>query len=157
VIRKHEYQASVAWSAGDGPGTTGYQNYTRDHEISAPGRPPLPGSADPAFRGDGSRYNPEDLLIASLAACHMLWYLHLCAEAGIVVLAYRDEASGTMEDRGDQGGRFTEAVLRPRVTVRPGSDTDLALRLHERAHALCFVANSVNFPVHHEAQVGVGS
>lgn len=148
--KQHRYTATVRWTGNLGEGTAGYKAYTRDHEIGAPGKPPLPGSSDPAFRGDASRYNPEELLVASLSACHMLWVLHLCAAAGVIVVDYRDEPEGTMVETGDGGGRFTEVVLRPRVTIRRGADPALAASLHERAHTLCFIANSVNFPVRHE-------
>ena len=122
--------------------------------LSAAGRPDVQGSSDPAFRGDATRWNPEDLLVASLSSCHMLWYLHLCAQAKITVLAYRDDATGTMvEDEG--GGRFTAAVLKPVVTIAAGGDVARAEALHEDAHRLCFIANSVSFPVTIEAAVTV--
>jgi len=145
--KEHTYAVTVVWTGNLGQGTSGYRGFSRDHEISAGGKPTLAGSADPAFRGDATRYNPEDLLVASLSACHMLWYLHLCAEAGIVVRGYRDQASGAMLQTPDGGGRFTEVVLRPEVVIDEGGGAALAERLHERAHALCFIASSVNFPV----------
>jgi organic hydroperoxide reductase OsmC/OhrA len=151
--RTHSYQTRVEWTGNLGQGTTDYRAYSRDHVVSAPGRPELAGSSDPAFRGDATRYNPEDLLVASLSSCHMLWYLHLCSAAGIVVLAYRDEAAGTMVEDEGGGGRFTAAVLRPAVTLAPGTDVTRALALHEEAHRLCFIANSVNFPVGIEPRV----
>src|SRR5260370_35336929 len=112
-------------------------------------------SSDPAFRGDQSRYNPEDLLVASLSACHMLSYLHLCAVSGIVVTDYHDEAKGTMVETEEGGGHFTQVTLRPAVKVASGSNTELALRLHEKAHHLCFIASSVNFPVLCETSIAV--
>ncbi len=151
--RTHSYQTHVEWTGNLGQGTADYRAYSRDHVVSAPGRPELAGSSDPAFRGDATRYNPEDLLVASLSSCHMLWYLHLCSAAGIVVLAYRDEAAGTMVEDEGGGGRFTAAVLRPAVTLAPGTDVTRALALHEEAHRLCFIANSVNFPVSIEPRV----
>jgi organic hydroperoxide reductase OsmC/OhrA len=123
--------------------------------VSATGKHPLEGSADKPFRGDPSRWNPEELLVASLSSCHMLWYLHLCSDAGVVVTGYVDDASGTMAETEDGGGRFTEVVLRPRVTIADGSDRELAASLHEKAHHLCFIANSVNFPVRCEGEVDV--
>jgi organic hydroperoxide reductase OsmC/OhrA len=111
----------------------------------------IPGSADPAFRGDATRYNPEELLVMSLSSCHMLWYLHLCAEAGVIVTAYVDDAVGTLVEVKETGGHFTEVILRPVATLQAGSDAALAAQLHEKAHHLCFVANSVNFPVRVEA------
>jgi organic hydroperoxide reductase OsmC/OhrA len=151
--KAHRYQTRVEWTGNLGQGTADYRAYSRDHVVSAPGRPELAGSSDPAFRGDATRYNPEDLLVASLSSCHMLWYLHLCSAAGIVVTAYRDEAEGTMVEDEGGGGRFTAAVLRPAVTLAPGTDVTRALALHEEAHRLCFIANSVNFPVSIEPRV----
>lgn len=153
--RRHHYDVHVTWTGNTGEGTSSYRAYSRNHEIRTAGKPLLPGSSDPAFRGDRARYSPEDLLVASLSACHMLWYLHLCADSGIVVEAYEDAASGTMVETADGGGRFREVVLKPRVVIRAGADRDLAIRLHERAHALCFIANSVNFEVRCEPDVVV--
>lgn len=150
---QHEYAIKVEWTGDRGEGTSGYRAYARTHDISAPGKPVIPASSDPSFRGDRDRYNPEELLVAALSACHMLAYLHLCADAGIVVTGYVDDAAGTMVETERTGGRFTEVVLRPVVTVRAGSDFDQANGLHDRAHDLCFIANSVNFPVRCEARV----
>jgi organic hydroperoxide reductase OsmC/OhrA len=147
MSKSHQYQATVRWTGNLGKGTTGYKDYSRDHEISAPGKPPVPGSSDPAFRGDPSRYNPEDTLVASLSACHMLWYLHLASVNRIVVTEYVDDARGTMEETADGGGRFLEVILQPRIAVLPGADMKLARELHHEAHGKCFIANSVNFPV----------
>lgn len=137
----------MTWTGNTGSGTANYRAYDRTHEYSVPGKPVIPGSSDPAFRGDATRYNPEELLVMSLSSCHMLWYLHLCAEAGVVVTEYVDEAVGTMAEVKETGGHFTEVILRPLATLQAGSDVELATRLHEKAHHLCFVANSVNFPV----------
>jgi organic hydroperoxide reductase OsmC/OhrA len=115
----------------------------------------IPGSSDPAFRGDPSRHNPEDLLLASLSACHMLWYLHLCAEAGIVVTSYHGHATGLMEDLGQGGGCFKEVTLNPEVVIDKQAMYDKAVALHQKANALCFIANSVNFPVKHKVMVTV--
>lgn len=150
---KHSYAVNLRWTGNLGQGTSSYRAYSRDHEIVADSKPILPGSSDPAFRGDPARYNPEDLLVASLAACHMLWYLHLAVGAGLVVQDYRDAAEGTMVETDDGGGHFTEVVLRPEVTLAAGADAALAEQLHARAHALCFIANSVNFPVRCEPSV----
>lgn len=146
----HNYSLTVRWTGNLGPGTASYRAYTRDHEVAAEGKPVLAGSSDPAFRGDPTRYSPEELLVASLSACHMLWYLHLCADAGIVVMAYEDAAQGTMEETADGGGRFTAVTLRPRIVLADGTRRPEADALHERAHGLCFIANSVNFPVNVE-------
>ncbi len=151
--KQHHYATRTDWTGNLGVGTTGYRAYSRDHVISAAGRPDLAGSSDPAFRGDASRWNPEDLLVGSLSSCHMLWYLHLCAQAKITVLAYHDNAEGTMVEDAGGGGRFRGAVLRPVATLAAGSEAALAKALHEEAHRLCFIANSVNFPVSIEPTV----
>jgi organic hydroperoxide reductase OsmC/OhrA len=145
--KRHHYRAEVIWTGNLGVGTRTYREYARDHEIRGDAKSAILGSADPAFRGDASRWNPEELLVASLSTCHQLWYLHLCADAGIVVLDYADEARGEMIETADGGGRFTAATLRPRARLAPGADLAKAEALHREAHHLCFIANSVNFPV----------
>jgi organic hydroperoxide reductase OsmC/OhrA len=151
---EHHYAVEVAWTGNRGTGTSNYRAYGRDHTVSAAGKPVIAGSADTAFRGDADRWNPEELLVAALSACHQLAYLHLCAVAGIGVVAYRDEATGTMEwDAASGSGRFVRVLLRPRVTIRARDDADLAHKLHEEAHAKCFIASSVNFAVEHEAVI----
>jgi organic hydroperoxide reductase OsmC/OhrA len=153
-MKKHEYATTLRWTGNRGTGTSGYRAYGRDHEITAPSKAiVLPGSSDPHFRGDPSRYNPEELLLASLSACHLLSYLHLCAVNHIVVTAYEDDASGTMVENSDGSGQFTEVMLRPRVTITPESDAAKAEALHEDAGKLCFIARSVNFPVRHKPAV----
>src|SRR5918911_3431409 len=117
VPKAHSFEVNLNWTGNTGEGTSAYTSYQRAHEISAEGKPAIPCSSDPAFRGDKSRYNPEELLVASLSACHMLWYLHLCAEAHVVVTAYSDRASGTMKLRADGGGSFTEVILKPAATI----------------------------------------
>jgi organic hydroperoxide reductase OsmC/OhrA len=150
--RAHKYGVSVVWTGNTGNGTSDYRSYARDHEISVPGKPPIPGSSDPKFRGDRLRYNPEELLVSALSACHMLWYLHLCADAGIVVMSYEDRAEGTMEESSDGAGRFVHMMLRPHVRIKGSAErAERAQALHQRAHELCFIANSVNFPVEHQA------
>lgn len=148
----HHYEAKVTWGAESGGSTKDYKSYSRNHEVSFSGKPPLALSADPAFRGDPARLNPEDCLVASLASCHMLSYLALAALQGVEVLAYEDAASGTMLQEG-QGGRFSEVVLRPAVTISADSDAALAEELHHRAGEICFIAASVNFPVKHEPTI----
>lgn len=145
--KEHSYTLKVEWIGNVGKGTSDYRSYKRDHAISIAGKPIIPGSSDPAFRGDRTRYNPEELLVAALSTCHMLSYLHLCAVSGIVVQQYVDSPVGKMIETDDGGGHFKEVVLYPVVNVNPGADTELALQLHEKAHHLCFIANSVNFPV----------
>lgn len=151
--RKHSYRLTLDWTGNLGSGTSGYRAYTRDHSLSAPGKPAIPGSSDPAFLGDASRWNPEELLVASLSACHQLWYLHLASEAGVVVTAYRDDPEGTMIEEADGGGRFERVLLRPTMTLASGSNEAVAMALHEKAHHLCFIARSVNFPVECEGKV----
>ena len=151
--REHRYLVALTWTGNRGTGTSSYRDYSRDYEIGVDGKPVIPGSADPAFRGDRSRWNPEELLVASLSACHKLWYLHLAAEAGVVVTAYVDRAEGVMETSSAGAGRFKRVVLHPNVTVTPGSDIARARALHETAHEKCFIANSVNFPVECEPQI----
>ena len=153
--REHHYHVTVAWTGNTGSGTAGYRGYERRHEIHVRGsaKPHIPGSSDPTFRGDAARWNPEELLVASLSACHELWYLHLCADAGVVVTAYVDHAEGTMVEDASGAGRFTRVVLRPIVTVAAGADVARARALHGDAHAMCYVARSVNFPVEHEPEI----
>lgn len=152
----HSYRALLAWTGNRGTGTSAYEAYDRDYEISVPGKTPIAGSSDPAFRGDAARYNPEDLLVASLAACHMLWYLHLCSEAGIVVTSYEDDASGEIETGADGGGEFISVTLRPEVIVDNDSELlEQAHALHAEAHGKCFIARSVSFPVTCEPEISV--
>lgn len=152
--REHEYAVSVTWTGNRGSGTSGYRDFGRDHTVETAGPPAIRGSADPAFRGDPDRWNPEQLLVAALSECHMLWYLHLCAEAGIVVDTYLDDARGTMVETRD-GGRFSQVTLSPRIAVGAQEMVERARELHETAHRMCFIANSVNFPVHHEPTITV--
>lgn len=143
----HTYAAQIEWTGNRGSGTSAYRAYGREHVIRMDGKPEILGSADPAFRGNADRHNPEEMLIAAISTCHMLWYLHLAAEAGVVVTHYTDRAQGTMAEDDARGGYFTEAVLHPQVTVTATSDPALAAHLHATAHAKCYIANSVNFPV----------
>lgn len=144
--KEHAYSVQVRWTGNLGEGTSGYRNYSRNHEVTAEGKPVIPASSDPAFRGDPTRYNPEELLVASLSACHMLWYLHLCSRAGISIAGYIDNAVGTMVETSEGGGHFKEVVLRPEVSIEKG-DATTASQLHKEAHRLCFISRSVNFPV----------
>jgi len=146
-LTTHSYETTVTWSAGDGPGTADYRSYSRSHTIAAGTKPAIAASSDPTFRGDREQYNPEELLLASLSSCHMLWYLHLCAVNGIVVREYRDRAVGQIVTRADGGGQFARAELHPVVTIAASSDPARARALHEDAHRLCFIARSVNFEV----------
>ncbi|RMF16140.1 MAG: OsmC family peroxiredoxin [Alphaproteobacteria bacterium] len=144
----HSYRLEVLWTGADQDGTAAYASYRRDHLIRAPGKPDLAGSSDPAFRGAAECWNPEELLVASLSACHMLWYLHLASESGIIVRSYRDRPSGEMRiDPATGGGRFVAVTLAPEIVIDEDGDIARARRLHAAAHRRCFIAASVNFPV----------
>jgi organic hydroperoxide reductase OsmC/OhrA len=146
----HTYKATTTWVGNRGSGTRDYKSYERNHNIAIEGKQPLLCSSDPNFRGDKTRQNPEELLVASLSGCHMLWYLHLCAVNGIVVTEYTDEATGKMEENKDGSGQFTEVVLKPNVTVLEQGMIEKANTLHHEANKMCFIARSVNFPVKHQ-------
>jgi organic hydroperoxide reductase OsmC/OhrA len=150
----HHFDCRLVWTGAEKGGTARYEAYSREVRVDFEGKPPLPMSAAPPFLGDPALHNPEDLLVASLSACHFLSYAALCARSGIVIVAYEDAAHGTMDKR-DGKVRFTEVVLRPRVTIAAGGDVEKAHALHERAHAICFIASSVNFEVRHEAVITV--
>jgi organic hydroperoxide reductase OsmC/OhrA len=145
--KQHHYSVEVRWTGNLGEGTRSYQSYARTHDILSGQKRTISGSSDPAFRGDADRWNPEDLMVAAVSACHKLWYLHLCAVAGVNVVDYVDHAEGTMIEDGARGGYFSGVTLRPEVTVTADSDTDKAAALHHEAHEKCFIANSVNFPI----------
>ncbi len=149
----HNYKAHLTWDGNKGSGTSSYAAYGREYTITVGGKPTFAGSADSAFRGNRELHNPEDLLVMSLSSCHMLSYLALCALQGIRVIAYEDNASGTMMSNRN-GGRFTEVILRPHVTIAAGCDITLATKLHESAHEQCFIASSCNFPVLHQPTIG---
>ena len=151
--RSHLYEVTVTWTGNRGNGTLDYISYDRDHEIICEGKPIILGSSDPLFRGDPTRYNPEDLFVSSLSSCHMLWYLHLCSEADIIVVSYMDCAKGTMIETKDTGGHFSDVLLRPIVAITDKAKISAAEALHNRAQELCFIANSVNFPVRCEPEI----
>lgn len=148
----HHYKLTLKWTGNKGTGTSGYRAYDRNHEILIEGKTTLLGSADPSFHGDKTMHNPEDLLLASLSACHMMSYLHVCVKAGIVVTDYIDNATGIMVVNADGSGRFIEVTLNPIVTITDESQLAKANELHQEANKLCFIANSVNFPVKHHAE-----
>jgi organic hydroperoxide reductase OsmC/OhrA len=150
MSRQHTYKLIVKWTGNNGTGTSSYKEFERSHSILIENKVEILGSSDPAFRGDKTKHNPEDLLIASVSSCHMLWYLHLCAVAGVIVTDYIDNATGIMTETSNGGGKFTEITLHPTVTITNSSMTEKANELHQKANELCFVANSLNFPVHHK-------
>ncbi len=149
MSKEHIYKAKINWTGNTGEGTKSYAAYSRAHEVSGEGgKEIILGSADPIYRGEASRYNPEELVVAAISGCHMLWYLHLCADAGVVVVDYTDEADGKLKVADDGNGKIIEATINPRVTITKHSNAELARGLHDKAHEFCFIANSMNFPVH---------
>ena len=153
--KHHTYSTQVVWTGDLGSGASRYDAYSRDHLVNVTNKPDIAASSDPAFRGDPARHNPEELFVASLSSCHMLWYLHLCATNGIVVTGYVDDAIGTMEESANGSGHFTDVLLRPHVIIGASGHIALAERLHDEAHRYCFIANSVNFPVRCEPSTEV--
>lgn len=156
-MKEHTYQSVIEWTGNKGSGTDNYKNYERSHTISIENKPTIEGSSDPAFLGDPAKHNPEDLLLSSLSSCHMLWYLHFCSANHIIVEAYTDNATGIMLEEPDGKGTFKEVTLYPTVTVKSEKMIEKAIELHQKAHAYCFIANSVNFPVKHKPQIKVSS
>jgi organic hydroperoxide reductase OsmC/OhrA len=153
---EHRFECRLVWTGATKGGTTSYESYSRECRIDIPGKPSLRMSSAPVFRGDAALPNPEDLLVASLSTCHFLSYVALCTRAGVHVISYEDDASGVMQ-RVDRVTRFTDVLLRPRVLIASGSDSELALSLHKQAHAECFIASSVNFPVRNEPRISVAA
>ena len=155
-MKTHSYTVNLQWTGNLGSGTSTYSGYSRNHEISAPSKQTaLQCSSDASFRGDRSRYNPEELLVSTLSACHMLWVLHLCTDRGIVVMEYTDTPSGEMIENEDGSGHFTRVVLRPKMRIAPGGRHAGALEAHRLAHHKCFIANSVNFEVTVEPEIAI--
>lgn len=152
MAKEHHYSLTMEWTGNTGEGTVDYKAYERSYQIKSGNKPTIEGSSDSAFRGDQTKYNPEEMLLASLSSCHMLWYLHLCSEAGVIVTDYQDQPSGVMKED-PQGGKFHKVVLNPVVEVKSATMIDMANHLHIKAHELCYIANSVNFPVLHQAKV----
>lgn len=153
LTKIHRYGITLKWTGNTGSGTLNYRSYERAHEITAGEKPAILGSSDPSFRGDPERWNPEELLVASLSACHKLWYLHMCAVSGVVVVEYVDHAEGFMEESPDGSGHFQKVILRPEIKIAQGSDKRKAEELHALANKKCFIANSVKFPVLHQPKI----
>ena len=150
MTKRHDFASAIVWTGNRGQGTLNYRGYDRTWDVAIPAKAVIHCSNDPMLGGDPGKMNPEDLLISALAACHMLWYLHLASDAGIVVTEYRDHPVGHGETLPNGAGRFLSAVLRPEITVRSGADLSVARSLHERVHEFCFIARSINFPVCYE-------
>ena len=146
-MKTHRYTVDVSWTGNRGTGTRDYAAYDRSHEIRSQGKTSILGSSDPVFRGDPTRWNPEELFVSTLSTCHQLWYLHFCAVSRVCVISYDDSAEGVMEESGTAGGRFTSVTLRPRVVITDDSDFEAAKAAHDKAHHACFIANSVNMPI----------
>jgi organic hydroperoxide reductase OsmC/OhrA len=157
-MKQHRYKIVNRWTGNTGKGTANYRAYSRDHEYSAVHKlMTIPGSSDPSFRGDPQRYNPEELFVASLSSCHMLWFLHLCATNEITVVDYVDEPEGIMQEEKDGSGFFSKVTLYPKAKIKEADKIELAKDLHAQAHQMCFIAKSCNFPVLHEVQIDVVS
>ncbi|WP_050022501.1 MULTISPECIES: OsmC family protein [Chryseobacterium] len=156
-MKTHHYKTTIQWTGNKGKGTSGYRDYERSHSISVENKTTIEGSSDPAFRGDKTKYNPEEMFLSSLSSCHMLWYLHFCSEAGVIVTEYMDEATGIMAETADGSGHFTEVTLHPVVTVTEESMMEQAKQLHHKANQFCFIANSVNFSIKHMPTIKMGT
>lgn len=155
-MKIHQYKASIKWTGNEGQGTVSSDAYNKNHDIRVDEKyDVIKGSSDPLFSGDKSRYNPEDLLLSAISACHMLCYLHLCTVHHIVVTDYTDYATGIMEVASNGGGRFTEVTLHPQVIITDQNKIAKANALHEQAHKLCFIANSCNFDINHQPDTKV--
>jgi organic hydroperoxide reductase OsmC/OhrA len=149
--KQHHYAINIRWKGNTGTGTSAYKAYERSHVISANNKADIQASSDPAFRGDPLKYSPEELLLASASSCHMLWYLHLCSSQGIIVVDYEDNPTAIMTEDETGNGRFTQITLRPSITVKSGDMIEKAETLHAKANKFCYIANTLNIPVHHEA------
>ncbi len=152
-MKQHNYSLTVNWTGNNGGGTNGYKSYERSFEVSVEGKEIINGSSDPSFNGDKTKYNPEELLLASISSCHMLWYLHLCADERIVVTSYMDNAEGMMTESNNGSGKFEQVILKPVVIVANGLMIEKAILLHVKANEFCFIANSVNFKILHQPVV----
>ena len=149
MSKQHLYNLTVEWTGNKGQGTSDYRSYERSHKVIIDNKVEIQCSSDPAFRGESTKHNPEELFVAAISTCHMLWYLHLCAEAGVIVIAYTDNATGILQEAEDSGGHFTNVTLNPKIIVSDESMVERANELHQNANKLCFIANSCNFSIHH--------
>ena len=155
-MKQHEFRVAIQWTGNLGTGTSGYASYSRNHELSAPGKSTRIEGSSAVARGDHSRYNPEELLVGALSACHMMWVLHLCADAGIVITEYADAPVGEMAEHPDGSGEFTRVVLKPRMVIADVARVEEAQAMHARDHHVCCLARSMNFPVENQPTVTVG-
>ena len=153
MTKTHEYPAKIVWTGNSGTGTSAYKAYERTWDMAAEDKAVINCSNDPLLGGDRLKYNPEDLLISAVASCHMLWYLHLCSQAGVVVTAYEDNPVGIGESEPSGAGQFIEAVLRPKITITAESDPQKAVTLHDEIHQYCYIARSINFPLRFEPEI----
>lgn len=154
-MKEHIYQSKIEWTGNNGSGTDNYKSYERNHNVIIENKPIIQGSSDPAFRGERSRHNPEDLLVSSISSCHMLWYLHFCSVNNVIVDEYTDIAEGIMLEDATGKGYFKEVTLHPNVIVRNKEMVEKAIELHKKANEYCFIANSVNFPIKHLPKVSI--
>lgn len=152
---KHHYTTNLNWTGNLGTGTSGYKSYERNYQVEIDGKPVLEGSSDPAFRGDKTKYNPEELFLAAISSCHMLWYLHLCSVNEVVVVEYCDVAKGVMVENKDGSGQFEVVTLHIDIIVEKKSMIEKAKLLHKEANEKCFIANSCNFEINHEVKIKV--
>ncbi len=153
MAKKHDFPNRIVWTGNRGTGTSAYRDYDRTWDMALEGKDTLSCSNDPMLGGDPSKYNPEDMLIAAISSCHMLWYLHLCSVAGVTVTAYEDTPVGVGESEPDGTGRFLEAILYPKITITKESDVQKARDIHDEIHKHCFIARSVNFPIRYEVEI----
>ena len=153
MSKNHQYKLTTVWTGNSGTGTSAYRAYERSLTVSAENKADILCTSDTAFNSDKTKHNPEELLLASISSCHLLWYLHLCSEAGVIVTEYKDHAVGTMIETADGGGHFTEVTLHPSIMVSDESMIIEAIALHKDANKLCYIANSCNFPILHKPTI----
>lgn len=151
--KQHIYTSNIIWTGNQGTGTSAYKAYDRTWDMAAKGKPLVHCSNDPLLGGDSSKYNPEDLLLSALSSCHMLWYLHLCSLAGVIVLSYEDTPQAVGEVEASGKGKFLSAILKPKIIISAESNLKIATDIHDQIHEYCFIARSVNFPVTHEPEI----
>ena len=152
-MKNHQYKSKIVWTGNTGESTKNYRSYQRNYTISVDGKADILGSSDPAFLGNLELHNPEDLLLASVSSCHLLWYLHLCSVNKILVLEYEDFAEGTMIENENGSGKFSEIILKPKIVVAEKEMIEKAVELHQKANEYCFIANSLNFEVKHQPEI----